>query len=214
MIEALRALLSDEKLSQLSAAHTLKMINEGYPLRQMVTKQEIVSVVEGEIAKHTDDNEAQRRYIQTMELMVGFADEKMRNGHWSIIHAEADKPFVIGDAPVVTWERTANNALVFGQGFARSDVEVFLPVFPTACLHVLPLVERTRPVRIPATVEVNMAQAAFATEHCFTNVRSLEIDAALQSQFGRVRLGIEGFSVKHIDFNKVLFDRLIAADFK
>jgi hypothetical protein len=57
--------------------------------------------------------------------------------------------------------------------------------------------------------EVNMAQAAFATEHCFTNVCSPEIDATLQPQFGKVRLGIEGFSLRHIDYNKVLFDILM-----
>ena len=30
-----------------------------------------------------------------------FADDKMLNGDWGIVHTEPDKPFVIGDAPVV-----------------------------------------------------------------------------------------------------------------
>jgi hypothetical protein len=210
MIEALRALLSDdERLSQLAAKLTMDMIDSGYPLSRMATKQEIVEVIEDTIATHTNSDEAQRHYVQTMETMMGFADEKMLSGQWGIIHAEPERPFVIGDAPVVTWERTENNILTFGQGFARPNVEAFLPVSPAACLHVLPQVERTRPTRIPATEEVNMAQAAFATEHCFTNVLSREIDATLQPQFGQVRLGIEGFSVRHIDYNKVLFDILM-----
>lgn len=209
-IEALRALLSDdERLSQLAAKRTMDMIDRGYPLRRMVTRQETVEAIERTIAAHTNDDEAQCGYVRTMETMMAFADDKMLNGHLGIIHADPDKPFVIGDAPVVTWERTENNILMFGQGFARPNVEGFLPVSPTACLHVLPLVERARPVRNPATEEVNMAQAAFATEHCFTNVCSPEIDATLQPQFGRVRLGIEGFSVRHIDCNKVLFDILM-----
>jgi len=209
-IEALRALLSDDqRLAQLAAKQTMNMIDSGYPLRRMVTTQEIVEGIERTIAEHTNDDEAQRRYLQTMETMMAFADDKMLNGDWHIIHAEPDKPFVIGDAPVVTWERTENNILVFGQGFARPNVEAFLPVSPTACLHVLPRVERTRPVRMPAPEEVNMAQSAFATEHCFTNLCSPEIDAILQPQFGRVRLGIEGFSTRHIDSNKVLFDILM-----
>jgi len=116
---------------------------------------------------------------------------------------------VIGDAPVVTWERTEQNSLMYGQGFARPNVEVFLPVFPTACLHVLPAVPRTRPVRTPTTEEVNMAQAAFATQHCFTNVRSMEIDTLLQPQFGTVRLGIDGFSIGHLDYTKKLFEILM-----
>jgi hypothetical protein len=56
---------------------------------------------------------------------------------------------------------------------------------------------------------VNKAQAAFATEHCFTNLCSLDIDATLQPEFGKVPLGVSGFSVEHIDFNKALFDILM-----
>ena len=210
MIEALRALLSDDqKLSELAAKQTLEMIGEGYPLRRTVTKKEIVAGIEREITRHASADDVQRSYIQTMETMMAFADENMLNGHWGIVHTEPDEPFVIGDAPVVTWERTEGNILNFGLGFARPNVEVLLPVSPTACLHVLPLVERSRPVRTPATQEVNMAQAAFASEHCFTNVHSRGTDAVLQPQFGKVRLGIEGFSLRHIDYKKLLFDILM-----
>jgi len=144
-----------------------------------------------------------------METMMAFTDEGIRNGDWGILRAEPDKPFVIGDAPVVTWERNAQNMLVFGQGFARPDVEVLLPIFPTVCLHVLPRVARTRPVRMPTVEEVNMAQAAFATEHCFTNMRSMELDALLQPHLGTVRLGIEGFSVRPRDHTQELFEILM-----
>ena len=54
-----------------------------------------------------------------------------------------------------------------------------------------------------------MAQAAFATQHCFTNVRNTEIDALLQQHFGTVRLGIEGFSTGHVDHTKKLFEILM-----
>jgi hypothetical protein len=52
----------------------------------------------------------------------------MLTGAWSIIHTDSHKPSVIGDAPAVMWERTDNNILMFGQGFARPNVEAFLPV--------------------------------------------------------------------------------------
>jgi len=175
----------------------------------MVTREEVVTGIENTIAAHSDADEAQRRYIQAVETMIKFADVNMLNGDWGIIHAEPDNPFVIGDAPVVTWERTENNVLNFGQGFRRPNVEALLPVSPTTCLHVLPRVARTRPVRMPATTEVNMAQAAFATEHCFTNVLSQKIDGILQPHFGTMRLGIDGFSVRHIDYKKVMFDILM-----
>jgi hypothetical protein len=90
-------------------------------------------------------------------------------GIGGVLRAEADKPFVTGDAPVVTRERSDDNRLHFGLGFARPNVEVFLPVSPTACLHVLPRAERSGPLLAPSVFEANMAQAALAREHCLTN---------------------------------------------
>jgi hypothetical protein len=186
----------------------MDVIDRGLAVR-MVTREEVVAAIENTIAKHSSADEAQRRYVQSVETMMDFADENMLNGHWGILRAEPDKPFVIGDAPVVTWERSDNNRLHFGLGFARPNVEAFLPVSPTACLHVLPRVERTQPLRAPSVVEVNMAQAALATAHCFTNICSAEIDAVLQARFGLLRIGIEGFSLRHIDYKKLMFDILM-----
>ena len=62
---------------------------------------------------------------------------------------------------------------------------------------------------MPSSVEVNMAQAAFATQHCFGNINSPEIDAVLQREFGKVRIGITGFNTHHIDYNQMLFDILM-----
>lgn len=207
-IEALRSLLSDDQqLSDLIGKHTMDVIALGLDTR-MVTREEVVSAIEKTIAAHSDAHEEQRRYIQSVETMMEFADDKMHNGDWGIVHTEPDKPFVIGDAPVVTWERTEDNVLQFGQGVARPNVEIFLPVSPTAGLHILPRVPGSRPVLKPATEEVNMAQAMFATEHCFTNMCSPDFDAS-QPHFGKMRIGIEGFSVRHIDYKKLLFDILM-----
>jgi len=208
-IEALRSLLTDEqRLSELIGKYTMDVIDRGLAVR-MVTREEVVAAIENTIATHSSVDEAQQRYVQSVETMMDFADENMLNGRWDILRAEPDKPFVIGDAPVVTWERSDNNRLQFGLGFARPNVEAFLPVSPTACLHVLPRVERTRPLRTPSAVEVNMAQASLATAHCFTNICSAEIDAILQPHFGTIRVGIEGFSVRHIDYKKLMFDILM-----
>ena len=128
---------------------------------------------------------------------------------WGVVRAEPDNPFVIGDAPVVTWERTDQNMLIYGLGFSRPNVEVILPVSPTECLHVLPAVGRTRQPTVPSTQDVNIAQASFATHHCFTNIRSDSLDAALQPNFGRVRLGINAFSIRHRDYSNSMFDLLM-----
>jgi len=140
---------------------------------------------------------------------MAFVDEGIRNGEWHILRAEPDNPFVLGDAPVVTWERMQENSFMYGQGFARPNVEVLLPVSPTACLYVLPAVPRNKLVRTPTTDEVNIGQAAFATEYCFSNVLRTEIDALLQPSFGTVRLGINGFVTRNFADTKKLFEILI-----
>ena len=207
-IDALRELRADDDLlAQLAAKIAMDMIPGGAV--KMPTKEEAVAAIDAEIAKQTVGDVAQRGYARTMETMMAFTDAGMRDGQWGIVRTEPDKPFVIGDAPVVTWERTEQNMLVFGQGFARPNVEVFLPVFPTACLHVLPKVVRTRTVRVPSTDDVNMAQAAFATEYCFTNVLKAEIDALLQYHFGTAHIGDNVFALRHVNHKEKLFEILM-----
>ena len=128
-IEAFRALLSDErKLCELAAKHTMDMIERGYPLR-IVTKEEEVEAIEKTISAHSSSDEVQRSYVQTIETMMAYADEKMATGAWGIIRAEPERPFVIGDAPVVTWERTEDNRLIFGKGFGTPNVEALSYLF-------------------------------------------------------------------------------------
>jgi len=209
MIEALRSLRSNEQqISELSGRYTMEVLERGLDTR-MVTREEVIQSIDNVIEKHSVADEPQRRYIHALETMIEFPDENVLNGEWHILRTDPDKPFVIGDAPVVTWERTDNNLIYLGQGFARPNVEAFLPVSPTACLHVLPRVVRTRSVFSPTSKEVNMAQAAFATQHCFGNINSSEIDAVLQQEFAKVRLGTTGFSTNHIDYGQVLFDILM-----
>jgi hypothetical protein len=46
-------------------------------------------------------------------------------------------------------------------------VEVFLPMSPATCLHILPKVRRSREIASPTIAEINIAQAAFAYNACF-----------------------------------------------
>lgn len=208
MIAALRAIRdNDDMLGQLIAKQTMALISGGR--HEMPTHEQARAAIDSVIAEHDAGDVAQRRYIATTEHMMELVDEGMRNGDWRILQTELDKPFIIGDAPVVTWERTDRDVIILGQGFGRPNVEVFLPVFPTACLHVRPAVQRSRPVRVPTIDEVNQAEAEFATLHCFTNVESKEIDVLLQPHFGKSRLGIEAFSTRHFDSTKQLFEFLM-----
>jgi hypothetical protein len=209
-IESMRKLLAnDEQLSKIAAKWTMDLIEEGHHLSRPVTKEEVAEKTRELIEEHLSEDQLQHDYAGAVERMMANPDEKMAAGAWGIIRAEPDNPFVIGDAPVVTWERTDQNLLLYGQGFSRPNVEVVLPVSPTTCLHILPAVERKRQPMIPTTQEVNTAQASFATQHCFTNICSNSLDSVLQSCFGRVRLGINAFSVRHRDYSDTMFNLLM-----
>jgi Protein of unknown function (DUF4238) len=209
-VDAFRALLKDDKmLTALTAKYTMEAIRLGLPVTEMVTKEQIIAITKKQIATHSGPEEAQRDYIQAIETMLAFPDETMLNGHWGILTTDPAHPFVIGDAPVVTFERTERNTLYWGQGFARPNVEVVLPVSPSACFHILPRVERTREPRQPHPTEVNMGQAAYAAKYCYGNINGPEIDATLQPEFGKMKMGVTGFNTHHIDAGQVLFNILM-----
>lgn len=84
MVQALKSLLSDEeRLSALIGKLTMEIIRLGLDVR-MVTREEVVAAIEKNIAGHSDADEPQRRYIQTIETMIKFADQYMLNGDWNI----------------------------------------------------------------------------------------------------------------------------------
>lgn len=118
-------------------------------------------------------------------------------------------PFIISDAPVVTWERLSDGQFSYGMGFHGANVEVLLPISPLVCLHIQPDVERTRPSVRPSVSEVNAAEAAFAARFCFSNVESSVIDGIVQENFGKAELGVRGFTVWHRNYETAMFDILM-----
>jgi hypothetical protein len=209
-IESSRALLNNEaQIAQIAGKWTLDLIGQGQPMQRSVTLDEVRAAVQGMIEDMLAKDHQQTTYIDTMERAMAYLDDGMDSGMWNVMHTTLDKPFVIGDAPVVTWERNDNNYLIHGQGFAKPNVEAFLPVAPTACLHILPNVPRPRRLVIPQVKEVNEAQAAYATQYVYTSVNSAELNDILQPHFGRTRLGVNAFSVRHRNYANTMFELLM-----
>ncbi len=149
-IESTRAfILNEEKLSKVAAHWTLEMIRLGYPLERSVNGEDVKKSAERMIATMQTECHQQTTYVDSMERAMAFLDEALDNGQWNVMHIIPDIPFVIGDAPVVTWQRLENGTLLYGQGFATPNVEVVLPVASTTCLHILPAVPRTLQLRQP-----------------------------------------------------------------
>ena len=200
-IESMRSLLAkEEQLAKLAARWTLEIIRLGHPLQQPVTVNEVRQSAEKMIASMQTEEHLQTTYVDAMERAMTFLDEILDNGEWNLMRTTSDLPFVIGDAPVVTWQRLDNGALQHGQGFATPNVEALLPLAPTTCLHILPAVQRTRRPQQPTVREVNEAQAAFATRYCYTNINEPTLDAIIQSKIGQNKIGINVFSVRHRNY--------------
>jgi hypothetical protein len=92
-----------------------------------------------------------------------------------------------------------------------ADVEAVLPVSPTACLHILPAVQRTLRVVPPTPSEVNRAQGAFATQYCYAHKNDPQIDKDVRWQFGRAQIGVTAFSVGHRNYSDKMFEILMSS---
>jgi hypothetical protein len=94
-------------------------------------------------------------------------DEILFRGEWRLLAALPEMAFMLSDAPVVAWQRLESGQISYGVGFHTPNVEVFLPMSPATCLHILPKVRRSREIASPTIAEINIAQAAFAYNACF-----------------------------------------------
>lgn len=177
--------------------------------RGLITGGDVKNSVRDLLEKHLTEMSAQSSYVATIERMMSECDEKLNSGQWNCIRTTLDDPFIISDAPVVTWERIGPEQFSLGMGFHRENVEVFLPISPEKCLHILPNVNRTRMVVDPTVEEVNIAQAAFAARACYAHFKSDAIDRIVQDNFGRAELGVKSFTVWHRDYSTAVYDILM-----
>jgi hypothetical protein len=163
-------------------------------LGRLVTKDQVIKVARANSDDRVKDVNAQRSYVRMIEKLMSELDDKIFSGEWKSIRTVPSDPFIISDAPVVTWRRD-NGGLSYGLGFHEADVEVVLPISPVVCLHILPQVQRSSRPRRPTVREVNTLQAAFAARYCFSNIESAAVDRICQENLGKARMGANCFTV-------------------
>jgi len=188
----------------------MEMIRLGYQIDRPVNANDVRESAERMMATMQTKEHQQTAYCDSMERAMAFTDETMESGEWRVIQTDLDHPFVIGDAPVISWQRLDNGVLLYGMGFATPNVEIVLPIASTVCLQILPAVQRTLQVRQPSINEVNRAQAAFSTRYCYAHKNDPIVDQDLQSQFNRNRIGINSFSVRHRNYSDTMFELLMS----
>lgn len=199
----------NDLLERIAASWTHDKIRQSGSLSEPVGVGKVIETIDRFIERFNSPGHDETSYADTMERVMVGEDTTFDGASWGIIHTKPKDPFVIGDAPVVTWRRDQQGVTQHGFGFREPNVEVLLPVCPTACLHVLPNVQRTRPIITPQTSEVNAAEAAFA-EACYTNVGSTSLNEHLQRYFGLAEIGINAFSIAHKNYVRLFCEHLIA----
>lgn len=209
-VHAVNKFLANEKqVLTVAAKWNIDLLLSGRIQHRLITPHEVFTTANRLLNVYRSERNRQGSYAETVERAMSYFDDVIFNGKWEFLRASAHEPFIICDAPVVSWERLESGNFSYGTGFHRPNVEVFLPVSPRVCLYILPKVERTRPVRQPTIQEVNIAQAAFSGRFCFANIRSDEINQIMQQNFGKAQLGVTAFTVWHRNYDDSVYDILM-----
>jgi len=204
-----RFLENEQQVLTVAAKWSIDLLLSHKVEDSLVKPDVVVRAAHSLLNNYDTERARQASYAESIERAMAYFDEVVYSGLWRYVRTSNEEPFIISDAPVVTWERLESGELSYGMGFHRPNVEVFLPISPLLCLHILPNVERTRSVKQPTTQEINIAQAAFAGRFCFTNIRSEEIDQIVQQHGGRAQLGITAFTVWHRNYDDSVYNLLM-----
>jgi hypothetical protein len=199
-------LSNDSRVATVVAKENIEILLDRSTRQTLTTKKDIVERVQRALRRSETELERQISYVQTIERAMADFDEPLGNGEWKFERASPATPFVISDAPVVTWVRLDSGQISYGHGFHSANVEVFLPISPSTCLHVMPAVARQRTVKQPTVQEINAAQAAFASRCCFANVNNSAVDRILQANFGKAELGVTAFTVWHKNYADKVYE--------
>jgi hypothetical protein len=210
-LRAVRQFLTNEvQVMTVTAKWNIDRLFGGRPQHFLETRKDIIQRVNRLARDYQTERNKQKRHVESIERWMNEFDDVMYKGHWEFLRTSADNPFIISDAPVVSWVRKEDGALSFGIGVHEPDVEVLLPVSPLTCLHILPNVARNRHINRPTAREVNIAQAVFAHKHCFANIKSDQIDEIVQREFGKGEIGVRVLTVWHKDYKDALYELLMS----
>ena len=200
---------NEQHVLTVAANWNIDLILSGRRREASVTTGIVMNVARKLISSYETERRRQESYAESVERAMTYFDDRIYSGRWYVVETSSDRPFVISDTPVVTWERLATGDFRFGIGFHETNVEALLPISPLRCLHILPNVPRNLPTQEPSSSEVNAAQAAFSGQFCYSNTRSNWVDQIVQKNFGKAQLGVNAFMVGHRNYEKLLYENLL-----
>lgn len=165
-IHAFESFLSNESQLATVAAHwSIQAHFEGHRFGRLITKDDVARSARRMNSFSKSPTALQKTFVEGIADQMVHFDEKLYRGEWKLIRSQPHDPFMISDAPVITFVRSQSGVVSFGVGFHEPNVEVALPISPTVCLHVLPDVLRTLPIAMPTPNEINGGRHASRLNH-------------------------------------------------
>jgi Protein of unknown function (DUF4238) len=122
MMHALRTVRDNPNcVAEIIRRWTVDLLYQG--IDGVVTRQMVRDAINERIRDVQSPGWSQGSYLNTMEHMMEFPDNLLTLAKYRVIATTSHHPFVIGDAPVVTWVRIPDKGLSLAEGFGRPDVE-------------------------------------------------------------------------------------------
>src|SRR5581483_4824967 len=106
---ALNLFLTNETQVQTVAAKwSMDLLLSGRIRSGLVTREHVIASARAHAVGFSQAVRAQKSYVRTVEAAMSHIDDKLLAGEWNYIRTVPTHPFIISDAPVVTWERMPN----------------------------------------------------------------------------------------------------------
>ncbi|MGA2890058.1 MAG: DUF4238 domain-containing protein [Terracidiphilus sp.] len=201
---------SPKQLATVAAHWNMEAMAQGRRFNDgPITPEHVAEGVKRIMRVNDTPDALQRSYVEGIKNQMSHIDPLLLASEWRWLRTTPDDPFMLGDSPVITFARDVDGKLNYGMGFHEPNVEVALPMLPTACLHLLPAVANRRPVQTPTTREINWGQAGYAFEHCFCNAEFAHLDAIMQENGGAFEMGTKTYRLPHENYDNHVCDILM-----
>jgi len=120
-VGAVNTFLSNERqVLTVAAKCSIDLLLSGKIQRGLVTAEIVCDAARSLLRNYETERSRQARYAESIERAMSYFDEAVYSGEWRYLKTSPRDPFILSDAPVVTWERLDDpDALSYGIGFQR-----------------------------------------------------------------------------------------------
>ena len=129
--QALDKFLSNEpQLLTVATNWNIDLICRGVRMSSPITKEDVAGKAREYFERLPTEEAEQQQYMVGIQNGMANLDEPMYRGDWNLVTTTPDRPFIISDSPVVTWQRDAAGTIYHGGGFRAAQCRDSSASFP------------------------------------------------------------------------------------